>query len=38
MMLQHGYFFDDAAVAASVLHECLAVDEEFRGSFSESIV
>ena len=38
MMLHQGDFFDDSAVpAASVLHECLAADEELRGSSSNNV-
>ena len=39
MMLHQGDFFDDSpAASASVLHECLAADEELRGSSSFNIV
>ena len=38
-MLQHGDFFDDAAVAAaSVPHGYLIADGKLRGSFSFNIV
>ena len=39
MMLHQRDLFDDPIVtAASVSHECLAADEELRGSFSYNLV
>ena len=39
MMLHQRDLFEDSAVpAASVFHECLAADEELRGSFSKNLV